>query len=165
MPQAAPRSVRLSLWTWLASCLFPAIAITYALSRLADVRAHQRALALTETPDVTAVSLERAVTVTISIAVASLVLPIVLEVVFAILMVKRQNWARGALLIVGLVAVPASLIAVDALSDDAAVTNRNYVLVGIAAQALLVLIAAVLMYRPDANVWFRTKPRQGSESP
>ena len=64
------------------------------------------------------------------IAIASLALPIVLEVVFAILMVKRLNWARIALLVVGLVAVPASLIAVDALSDDAAVTNRNYVLIG-----------------------------------
>jgi hypothetical protein len=164
LPTPAPHSVRLSLGTWLASCLFPVIAITYALSRLADVRAHQRAIALIETPDATPVSLDRAVTVTIWIAIASLALPIVLEVVFAILMVKRLNWARTALLIVGLVAVPASLIAVDALSDDAALTNRNYVLIGIAVQALLVLVAAVLMYRPDANIWFRTRPQQTDEA-
>ena len=80
-------------------------------------------------------------------------------------MVKRLNWARIALLVVGLVAVPASLIAVDALSDDAAVTNRNYVLIGIAVQALLVLVAIVLMYRPEANVWFRTKPRRSANPP
>ncbi len=141
------------------------IAITYAVSRLTDVRAHQRAIALIETPNATAVSLERAVTVTVWIAIASLALPIVLEVVFAILMVKRQNWARIALLVVGVVAVPVSLIAVDALSDDAAVANRSYVLIGIALQALLVLVAIVLMYRPDANVWFRTKPRSAAESP
>ena len=165
LPTPTPQSVRLSLWVWLASCLFPMIAITYALSRLTNVRAHQRAIALIETPAATAVSLDRAVTVTIWIAIASLALPIALEVVFAILMVKRQNWARVALLVVGLVAVPASLIAVDALSDDAAVTNRTYVLIGIAVQAVLVLVAAVLMYRPDANIWFRTRPRQVIESP
>jgi hypothetical protein len=152
------------MWAWLSSCLFPIIAITYALSRLADVKAHQRAIALVETPDATAVSLDRAVTVTVWIAIASLALPIVLEVVFAILMVKRLNWARIALLVVGLLAVPASLIAVDALSDDAAVTNRTYVLIGIAVQALLVLVAVVLMYRPEASVWFRTRPRQVTES-
>lgn len=155
----------MALVAWLASCLFPMIAITYALSRLADVRAHQRAIALIETPDTTPVSLDRAVTVTIWIAIASLALPIALEVVFAILMVKRQNWARAALLVVGLLAVPASLIAVDALSDDAAVTNRSYVLIGIGLQALLVLAAVLLMYRPEANIWFRTKPRPISEAP
>ena len=56
-----------------------------------------------------------------------------------------------------------SLIAVDALSDEAAASNRVYVLIGIAVQALLVLVAALLMYRPEASVWFRTKPRQISE--
>lgn len=147
----------------MASCLFPMIAITYAVSRLAGVRAHQRAIALIETPDSTVESLDRAVTVTIWIAVATLVLPILSEAVFAVLMVKRQNWARIALLVVGLVAVPASVIAVDALSDEPAVTNRTYVLIGIGLQALLVLIAAVLMFRPEANIWFRTKPRQVSE--
>lgn len=141
------------------------IAITYALSRLADVRAHQQAIAVIETPGSTAISLERAVTVTVWIAIASLALPILLEVIFAVLMVKRHNWARIALLVVGLVVVPASLIAVDALSDDAAVTNRAYVLIGIGVQALLVLIGALLMYRPEANIWFRTKSRSDSESP
>jgi hypothetical protein len=151
------------MWTWLASCLFPMIAITYAVSRLADVRAHQHAIALIETPDSTAESLDRAVNVAIWIAVASFVLPILLEAVFAVLMAKRQNWARIALLLVGLVAIAASVIAVDALSDDAAVTNRTYVLIGIGLQALLVLIAVGLMYRPEASVWFRTKPRPVSE--
>jgi hypothetical protein len=102
--------------------------------------------------------------VTIWIALASLVLPILLEAVFVVLMVKRNNWARIALLVVGLVAVAASVIAVDALSDDAAVTNRTYVLIGIGLQALLVAIAAVLMYRPEASIWFRTKPREVNES-
>jgi hypothetical protein len=152
------------MWFWLASCLFPIIAITYAVSRLADVRAHQRAIALIETPNSTAESLDRSVTVTIWIALASLVLPILLEAVFVVLMVKRNNWARIALLVVGLVAVAASVIAVDALSDDAAVTNRTYVLIGIGLQALLVAIAAVLMYRPEASIWFRTKPREVNES-
>jgi hypothetical protein len=79
-------------------------------------------------------------------------------------MAKRLNWARIALVVVGLVAVAASVVAVDALSDDAAFTNRTWVLVGIGLQALLVLFAAVLMYRPEANIWFRTKPRQVSDS-
>ena len=50
--------------------------------------------------------------------------------------------------------MPASLIAVDALSDDQAVTNRTWVVVGVGIQALLALIGAILMYRREANVWF-----------
>ena len=79
LPTPAPQSVRLALWAWLASCLFPMIAITYALPGSPDVRAHQRAIALIETPNATAVSLDRAVTVTVWIAIASLALPIVLR--------------------------------------------------------------------------------------
>ena len=120
---------------------------------------------MTEIPNTTAESLERAVSVTVWVAVGSLALVILLLAVFAVLMVKRQNWARIALMVVGVMSVPASVIAVDALSDDAAVTNRTYVLIGIGLQALLILIAAVLMYRPVANIWFSTKPpRQGGES-
>lgn len=148
------------MWAWLASCLFPIIAITYAVSRMSDVRAHQRAIALAETPDSTAVSLDRVVSVTVWLALAALALPVIIELVLAILMVKRAAWARIGLLIVGIVAVPAALVAIDALSDDAAVTNRNYVLVGIGLQALLAVIGAVLMFRPTSNAWFNSRPRR-----
>lgn len=159
LPTPAPPSVRFSLGAWLASCIFPLIAVTYALSRMSDVRAHQRAIALAETPDSTATSLDRVVNVTVWIALAAMILPVIIEVVFAILMVKRVAWARIGLLAIGVLAVPASLIAVDALSDDQAVTNRTWVVVGVGIQALLALIGAILMYRREANVWFNTRPK------
>jgi len=147
------------MWAWLASTVFPLIAITYAASRMSDVQAHQRAIALTQTPNATAESLDRVVTVTVWLALAALAVPVLIEVVFAILMVKRTAWARIGLLIIGILALPGSLIAVDALSDDAAVANRVYVLIGIGVQALLALVGALLMYRPAANLWFNTRPR------
>ena len=159
LPTPAPQAVRFSLGAWLASCIFPLIAVTYAVSRMSDVRAHQRAIALAETPDSTATSLDRVVNVTVWIALAAMILPVIIEVVLAILMAKRLAWARIGLLIIGVLAVPASLIAVDALSDDQAVTNRTWVLVGVGIQALLALIGALLMYRREANVWFSTRPQ------
>jgi hypothetical protein len=143
----------------LASCIFPLIAVTYAVSRMNDVRAHQRAIALAETPDSTATSLDRVVNVTVWIALAVMILPVIIEVVLAILMARRVAWARIGLMIIGVLAVPASLIAVDALSDDQAVTNRTWVVVGVGIQALLALIGALLMYRREANVWFSTRPK------
>jgi len=86
------------MWAWLASGIFPVIAIVYAVSRLSDVRAHQRAIAVIETPNSTAASLDRAVDVTIWIALAALALPVLIEIVLAILMVKRRAWARIGLM-------------------------------------------------------------------
>ena len=126
---------------------------------MSAVRDHQRAVALADGTNYTATSLERAVDVTVWIALAAMILPVIVEVVFAVLLVKRLAWARIGLMVTGALAVAASLIAVDALSDDQAVTNRTWVLVGVGIQALLALIGAVLMYRREANVWFTTRPK------
>lgn len=159
LPTPAPRAVRLSVAAWLASCLFPLAAVTYAVVRMSDVRDHQRTIALADDANYTATSLERAVDVTVWVALATLILPVIIEVVFAFLMVKRLAWARIGLMVTGVLAVAGSVIAVDALSDDQAVANRNWVLVGIGVQALLAVIGALLMYRRRANLWFATKPR------
>lgn len=146
------------MWAWLASTIFPMIAITYALSRMSEVREHQRAIALAKAPDSTAASLDRSVNVTVWIAVAALAVVVAVVMILAILMVKRRAWARIGLLVAGVVEATVSLIAVDALSDDAAAVNRTYVLIGIGLQVLLALIGAILMYRPAANTWFNTRP-------
>ncbi|MET0865935.1 MAG: hypothetical protein ABWZ98_16510, partial [Nakamurella sp.] len=137
----APRSVRLSFWVWIASCLPPLLAIILTLSRLTEVRAHLTATALAETPDLTAASLARIVTVTIWVAIAALAVPIVIEVALALVMVNRGNWARFVLPVVGLLALPAAVIAFDALSDETALTNHSNMIIGISVQAALVLTA------------------------
>ena len=138
----------------------PLLAIILTLSRLTEVRAHLTATALSDTPDLTAASLTRIVTVTIWVAVAALVVPIIIEVVLALVMVNRGNWARFVLPPVGLLALPAAVIAFEALSDETALTNHSNMIIGISVQAALVLIATVLMFVPSAARWFRTRPRK-----
>jgi len=157
-PPPTPRSVIASLWSWIASCLVPLAAIAYSITRLDDVRATLRATAVVESPDATAESLDEVVDVTIWIALAALAAPAVIVTILALLMVNRRNWARILLLLFGLISVPAAAIAFGALSDDA-VASKNNLAIGIAVQALLVLIASVLMFLPSANLWFRTRRR------
>jgi hypothetical protein len=156
----APRSVRVSLWVWIASSIPPLLAIILTLTRLTEVRAHLSATALAETPDLTAASLVRIVTVTIWVAVAALAVPIVLQVALALVMVNRGNWARFALPLVGLLALPVAVVAFEALSDETALTNHSNMIIGISVQAALVLIAVVLMFVPSSRAWFRSRPRK-----
>ena len=159
LPTPAPRSVLLSSWTWIASGLIPLLAIIYSFTKLDDVRAHLRATAVAETPTATEASLDRVVDVTVLTAIAALAAPIVVVIALAIVMVKRQNWARIMLLLIGLAAVPAAALAFEALSEDAPADVHNLT-IGIAVQALVILAAVVLMFRPSANRWFRTRRRR-----
>jgi hypothetical protein len=156
LPVPAPRCVVASTWIWIASCLVPLLAIIYSVTRLDDVRAHIHATAVIEDPTATAESLDRVVNVTMWIALAALAVPAVVEIVLALLMVNRRNWARVLLLLVGLLGIPAAAIAFGALSDDAA-ASKNNLAIGIAVQALLVVVAIVLMFLPSANHWFRSR--------
>jgi hypothetical protein len=158
LPVPAPRSVIASLWIWIISCLVPLVAIIYSVTRLDDVRAHLRATAMIEDPSATAESLDRVVNVTMWIALAALAVPVVVEIILAIVMANRRNWARVLLLLAGLLGIPAAAIAFGALSDDAA-ASKNNLAIGIAVQALLVVVAIVLMFVPSANHWFRTSRR------
>lgn len=136
----------------------PLAAIAYSVTRLDDVRANLRATAVMESPDATAASLDEVVDVTIWIALAALAAPAVIVIILALLMVNRRNWARILLLLVGLISVPSAAIAFGALSDDA-MASKNNLTIGIGLQALLVLIASVLMFLPSANLWYRTRRR------
>ena len=158
LPPPTPRSVLSSLWAWIAGCLVPLAAIAYSVTRLDDVRANLRATAVMESPDATAASLDEVVDVTIWIALAALAAPAVIVIILALLMVNRRNWARILLLLVGLISVPSAAIAFGALSDDA-MASKNNLTIGIGLQALLVLIASVLMFLPSANLWYRTRRR------
>jgi len=156
IPAPAPISVVVSMWAWIFSCVVPLLAIVYSLTRLDDVRTHLQGTALIETPDKTAESIDRVVTITVSIALVSLAVPIIFEIILAILMVNRRNWARMMLLLFGLIGIPAAAIAFGALSDDGA-ANKNNLTIGISVQALLVLFAIIVMFLPSANYWFRTR--------
>lgn len=164
LPAPTPRSVIASTWIWITSCLVPLAAIIYSVTRLDQVRAHIHATAVAEDPAATAESLGRVVDVTMWVALGALAVPVVVEIVLAVLMVNRRNWARVLLLLIGLIGIPAAAIAFGALSDDAA-ASRNNLAIGIAAQALLVVVAIVLMFLPSANHWFASRRRRPLKKP
>lgn len=156
VPLPTPRSVVVSLWMWMLSCVVPLIAIVYAVTRLDAVREHLRVAAVTQTPDATADSLDRVVSVTVLIALVALAVPAILTIILALLMVNQRNWARILLLLVGIAGIPAVGLASGALSDRGTDWQNNLA-IGVLAQTILVLLAAVLMFLPSANRWFRDR--------
>lgn len=157
-PVPAPASVVASMWAWILSCLVPLLAVVYSVVLMEEVRAHLLVAATEKDPTATAESLDKVVNVTVWIALGALIATVVLVVLLAVVMINRKGWARFPLLLIGLLGIPAAGLAFGALSDDAA-ASRNNLTVGITAQAILVLIGAILMFLPAANFWFRARTR------
>ena len=79
-------------------------------------------------------------------AIVSLIIGGGLRVLFAVFMLRGRNWARIVLLIVAVITVLASFTAI--------VSGDVIQLIAL----LVVIVAAVLMYLPASNAYFRKRP-------
>lgn len=126
-----PTTVRASFWLWIASVVISLIAAIVALSsgQYAEVNAGDNA------------DVARAVAPWGLLGGA--ILGSALRVLFAVFLLRGKNWARIVLLIVAII---------TALAGTGTVIGGNV----FALLALLVTIAAaVLMYVPSSNAYFR----------
>ena len=142
------------MWLWLASGLVPLLGLVYAITRFSDISEHLKTVARSAEPTASAETINRIASVTALIALLTLAVPVIVEIVLALLMVNGRGWARYLLIIIGFVGVPAAAIAFGALSDEGAQTKNNLE-IGIGIQAVLIVTAIVLMFLPSANRWFR----------
>ncbi len=144
------------MWLWLASGLIPVLGLVYALTRFSDISEHLKAAARAADPTASVETISRISSVTALTGLLALAVPVILQIMLALLMINRHGWPRYFLIIVGLVGVPAAAVAFGALSDESTQTQNNAE-IGVAVQTVLVLLAIVLMFLPTANSWFRTK--------
>lgn len=130
---ARPATVTASFWLWIATVVLSAISILTSLAdgryAVADVGGNAQVAAAVGPP-----------TVIIGLAVGA-----ALRILFAVYMLRGRNWARIVLLILAIIAVLAGLPAF-------ATGNVVDILIVVVA-----LAAAVLMYLPASNPYFRRR--------
>ncbi|QCQ17366.1 hypothetical protein [Microbacterium sp. RG1] len=130
---ARPTTVTASFWLWMATVVLSAISIITSLANgsydFADVG---------NDPQVAAAVGPAAAIIGLAIGAA-------LRILFAVYMLRGRNWARIVLLILAIIAVLAGLPAFAAGN----IVDILLVLVAIAA--------AVLMYLPASNPYFRRR--------
>jgi len=130
---ARPATVTASFWLWIATVVLSAISILTSLAdgryAFADVGGNAQVAAAVGPP-----------TVIIGLAVGA-----ALRILFAVYMLRGRNWARIVLLILAIIAVLAGLPAF-------ATGNVVDILIVVVA-----LAAAVLMYLPASNPYFRRR--------
>jgi hypothetical protein len=149
-----PWTVVVSFLFWLASLVVGFAVAAYVYAKLDDLRPQLRAAVLAEDPTISADSLARVVTASVSVAFGTLLGFLVLEAVLAAMMRRGRNWARILLAALGLVSVPIFIMVRGVLSLNGPLAE-DYVLLGLGLQELLMLAAVVAMFLPSANVWFR----------
>jgi hypothetical protein len=134
--QSAPSTVRASFWLWIASVVISAIAVIVAL-----------AIGVPETVGTADGSSTGAVagSAVVITAILSLVVGGGLRVLFAIFLLRGRNWARIVLVIIAAITVFGSVAAIA--------TGDVIQLIVL----LIVVAAAVLMFLPASNAYFRKR--------
>lgn len=131
---ARPATVTASFWLWIASVVLSAISILTSLVNgtyaFIDIGGNQQVAAA----------------VGPAAAIIGLAVGATLRILFAVYMLRGRNWARIVLLILAIIAVLAGLPAF-------ATGNIVDILIVVVAIA-----AAVLMYLPASNPYFRRRP-------
>jgi hypothetical protein len=129
----APTTVTASFWLWIASVVVSAIAVILAFANgqyeMADAGADAQ-IARTVAPIA---------------GIAGLVIGGGLRILFAVFMLRGRNWARIVLLI---------LAVITAIAGFAAVATGGILEL---VATLVTIVAAVLMYLPASNAYFRKR--------
>jgi hypothetical protein len=153
-----PGVVAASLKLWVTSFIVGALVTGYVIAQRDELLLEIELAVRADDPTITAESLDRVVTVGFYAALGGVLLIMVVEAILALVVRRRQNWARVLLGLVGVLSLPGFYIAQQLLSTDAPL-QRNYVQLGLALQGLLTLVAVVVMFAPSANAWFRVHHR------
>ena len=151
-----PGSVRTSVWLWITAAVVAAGTLSYAILRLDDRRAELRADVLSRDPTISASNLDGVVTIFSAAAIGGLAIPAMAQVILALAMSRRHNGARITLAILGILFLPAVLVAGATLAGPGSVTS-NYVQLGTVAMVVFMIGGLVTMFLPSSNSWFRDR--------
>lgn len=144
-----PRAVQWSYWLWMVSFAIGLLVIGYSVLRFDQLHELLAEQVRAQRPDIGADLLNRIVDITLATGLGGSTGIIVVQLLFAVLMRARRNWARVLLAVTavfGLVGLGFSLVTVDKRAQLA-----------LPVQALLVIAAIVLMFVPSAGAWFRNR--------
>jgi hypothetical protein len=150
-----PRAVVASFLLWLASLVVGFAVVGYAYTRFDELRPALRSLIQERDSNITAESLEQVVSASLYVALGTLLAFVVVELLLLAPMHRGRNWARILLATVGLVSAPTFILVRGVLAAEQQPVAKDYILLGLGLQTLLMLLAVVAMFLPSASAWFR----------
>jgi hypothetical protein len=150
-----PRAVAASFLLWLASLVVGFAAVGYAYTRFDELRPALRSVIRDRDANITAESLEQVVSASLYVALGTLLAFLVVELLLLAPMRRGRNWARILLATVGLVSMPTFILVRGVLAAEQQPVAKDYILIGLGLQTLLMLLAFVAMFLPSASAWFR----------
>lgn len=159
-PAPPPPEVRAAFWLWLTAA---ALGVAGAAVTLVDTRALvDREMIRAGDDPLTARLLEAILTRTVVVVVVVGLVSALLHVSFAVLMRRGHGWARTVLAVLGTAAIVSAIrqtatAATMQARVDVGDTTDALSLVLLGVQALLLLAAVVLFFRPRANHHYRTQ--------
>jgi len=146
-PHRVPTVMRTSLGLWIASSLAGLVAMALSFRRLPELRAGLEEIARQRQPDVEADVVGDAVGILLYGALGATICLVSLQVLLAVAMGTRRNWARVLLTVIAVLSLPVLILTRDIVRGQAGWA--------LALEALLMLAALVAMFLPAANSWFR----------
>lgn len=144
-----PRPVTVSFWLWVASFVVGLLAIAYSLSRFDELHQRLADTVRAQEPGIGGELLNRAVDITLYIGLGGPTAVILLQLLLAVLMRARRNWARVLLAVLAVVGIAGAVFSLVTVAEQARVA--------VLVQALLIVVATVLMSLPAASTWFRQR--------
>jgi hypothetical protein len=153
-----PRSITLSFWCWVFGGVL-AVAVVGLLATRADVlHAEFARLAREDDGKASRATIDGVANASVLIVIGAGALVAVLGVLLAPGLRAARGWARALLAVVALAALAYVILASSTL-NDLLTDLRGPIVVGLAAYALLVIVAAVGMFLPGTSAWFQ-RPRR-----
>lgn len=137
-----PRIVIVSFWLWFAGAALAVVAVTLAVTRLAEMHAEFVSEARANDPTATADTIENVADLSVLVVVGGGVLLGVAGVLFAAAMRGGRRWARPTLVLVVVLAAGWAVLVVEPVGPL------------VVACAAVLLVAAVCMYLPGSKSWF-----------
>ncbi|MDQ3761842.1 MAG: hypothetical protein M3460_09110 [Actinomycetota bacterium] len=141
-----PRVIELSYWLWLGACLVGVITAAATLPYFGELQAAVLLMVEQQFPHETPATREEVATVTVTTLMGAGVAIILVQLAFAITMHSGRGWARFVLVLLTLLGM---LYNVAVFATAPTVSQ-----VGLLTSTVLMVIAVVLMLRPDARTWF-----------
>jgi len=145
-----PATVRATAALWWAGSLAAATGLSAALLDLGALRDRLAALATAEDPAAPADLVADGVQATIALVLGGVAALVALSLVWTALLVRRRGWARWALLLGAVAAVPALGVAQSVVAGGADLDRWALV-----AAAGLFVVALVPLLSRSARAWFR----------
>lgn len=162
-PPPEPREVTTSFWLWIAAVVVGLIGAVVSFLQVGSVTDQiDGGAAAGAGSGLDPGTLSSIVTASLVVgAVLGLVL-VALEVLFAVFMRRGRNWARIVLAVFGIIGVLFTLgglfsASTTVIGGQEIVTRSGISTVLSVVQALLVVAAVVMFFRPPANAYFRAR--------